>query len=80
MSGPWWKTALVVLATWAVSALVQYGVIQQRLADHERRISILETYNGQAVTQAEFQRYSQELTRRLERLDAKFDAYFLGAR
>lgn len=75
-----WKTILLVSATWLCSALVNYGVVTTKIENIQQRVDRVESRSDGFVDKDQADARFSELIRRLDRLDGKVDAYFLQSR
>lgn len=71
--GPW-QTILIVLATWAVSTAVNWGVLQAHQEDMARRQDADEAQISKQVPQSEFDTWRDEVNRHLDRMEEKLDS------
>lgn len=64
-----WRQIGLVLLSFLVSGLIEYGVLKERMDEQERRIAYLESQNFvpgiKVVTHDQFDQFSQDLMRRL---------------
>ena len=64
------ETIGIVLASWAVAALVQWGIFGERLRTHSARIKELEQ---NAITRKEYEARHVDMREWLSRVEGKLD-------
>ena len=64
-----WRTSIVTVGAVMISAAIQWGVLSAQIADHGRRLDLMDhQLNERSVARDEYDRRHEDLIRQLEEL------------
>jgi hypothetical protein len=64
-----WKTSAITVGVIIVTAAIQWGILSAQLADHSRRLDLLEHQIGErSVAREEYDRRHEDLIRQMDQL------------
>jgi hypothetical protein len=62
-----WRMAIVIVAGWIALGLIQWGTTSTQIADHARRIELIENQLAQrSIAREEYERRHEDLTKQVE--------------